>query len=80
MENFLWAGTVLGAGFGLLHAFSVYRNRVAEEGASPVRALYFGAWTVALWTLFGAYLLAFWLLGAVGMAATRVLRQRESRT
>ena len=80
MEHFLWMGTVLGVTFGLLHGFSVYRNRVADEGAGPFRALYFGAWAVALWTLFGAYLLAFWLLGAFGMTASRVLRAREPRT
>ncbi len=68
MDGFLVTGAVLGATFGLLHAFQVYRQRVADEGASPVRAGWFALWILVLWTLFGAYLLAFWLIGAIGLA------------
>ena len=78
MEEFLWSGAVLGALFGVLHAAQVYRRRMADEGASPGRAAYFALWTVALWTLFGAYLLAFWIIGAVGLAISRLRGPAEA--
>ncbi len=83
MGDFLWAGAVLGALFGVIHAAQVYRQRVADEGASPGRAAYFAfwavaLWTVALWALFGAYLLAFWIIGAVGLAVSRLRRPAEA--
>ena len=74
MEQFLWLGTGLGAVFGALHAALVVRDRLAEEGARPIGAAYYGVWTFALWVLFGAYLLALWLIGAAGMAVSRLLR------
>ncbi len=78
MEEGLWSGAVLGALFGVLHAAQVYRRRVADEGASPGRAAYFALWAVALWTLFGAYLLAFWIIGAVGLAISRLRGPAEA--
>lgn len=80
MDQFLLWGTVLGALCGALHAPLVYRNRVADEGASPLRAAYFAAWTFGLWTLFGAYLLAFWLIGAAGMMVSRLTQPAEPQT
>jgi hypothetical protein len=74
MSTFLWIGTGLGAIVGLLHAGYLSRG-VAVRGAGP-RALYYGAWTLALWTLFGAYVLAFWCLGAFGLAVARLLGRR----
>lgn len=79
MNEFLWLGTSLGAGFGVLHAVQVYRGKVEEEGASIGRAGYFALWTVALWTLFGAYLLVFWIVGAIGLAVSRLRRPAEAR-
>ena len=78
MGDFLWAGAVLGALFGVIHAAQAYRQRVADEGASPGRAAWFALWAVALWTLFGAYLLAFWIIGAVGLAISRLRRSAEA--
>ena len=80
LEQFLYWGTVLGVVFGTLHAPLVYRSRVADEGASPARAAYFAAWTFTLWVLFGAYLLAFWLIGATGIAVSRLKFGTEVRT
>ncbi len=74
MDDFLFVGTLLGALCGALHAPLVYRNRRRDERASPARAGYFALWAFALWTLFGAYLLLFWVIGAAGMALSRLLR------
>ena len=76
--DFLLAGSILGALFGLTHAVSVYRQRVRDEGASPGRALYFAAWAAGLWILFGAYLLAFWIIGAAGLAVSRLRGAAEA--
>jgi hypothetical protein len=72
MDQFLLLGTVLGAVLGALHAPLVFRQRIVDGGLSPAGAAYFALWAFALWTLFGAYLLAFWLIGAAGMAASQV--------
>lgn len=74
MDQFLFVGTILGAVFGALHAPLVYRNRIADEGATSLRAGYFAIWAFALWTLFGAYVLAFWLIGFSGLAVSRIKR------
>ena len=78
MEEFLWSGASLGAVVGVIHAAHAYRQRVADEGDSPGRAAYFALWAVVLWTLFGAYLLAFWIIGAVGLAISRLRGPAEA--
>ncbi len=80
MEHFLFWGTALGVVFGALHAPLVFRSRIADEGASPARAAYFAVWAITLWALFGTYLLAFWLIGAAGIAVSRLKRGAETRT
>ncbi len=74
MHEFLMIGTVLGALIGLLHAPLVYRSRRRDEGAGIIRSGYFAAWAFCLWTLFGAYVLAFWLVGLAGMVVLRLFR------
>ncbi len=78
MSEYLWAGTVLGTVFGAIHAVQAYRQRVADEGASSGRAAYFALWTITLWTLFGAYLLTFWIIGAVGLVISRLRNPAEA--
>ena len=68
MELFLQVGLVLGFLAGLAHAVTIYRQRRALGGRDGI---YYAAWALALWTLLGAYLLAFWLIGAAGMAVAR---------
>lgn len=79
MGWFLLLSTVIGACAGALHAPLVYRRRLAD-GASLGRAAWFGLWTLLLWTLSGAYLLLFWLIGAAGMAIARLVRSRAPLT
>lgn len=74
MQEFLWAGTFLGAVFGLIHAIHNFRQRMMDPGSGLAGAFYFALWTFALWTLFGAYLLVFWIIGAVGLAISRLKR------
>jgi len=74
MISFLWIGTVLGAFAGLFHGVQVCRQQIAATG-SRAAGLYYGAWAIALWTLFGAYILAFWILGAVAYSVTRLVPQ-----
>ena len=74
MSTFLWIGTLLGALAGLCHAVAVYRQQVV--GSTPARAIYFSFWTLLLWALFGAYLLAFWLLGVLSMGLARFLGRK----
>jgi len=63
MNALLWIGSGLGAVCGLWHAVYLWRN-AADRTARKPAVLYRGVWTVGLWTVFGTYVLALWLLGA----------------
>lgn len=78
MQEFLWAGTFLGAVIGLIHAIHIFGQKMTDRDTSLTGAVYFALWTFALWTLFGAYLLAFWVIGAVGLAFSRMRRPAEA--
>jgi hypothetical protein len=78
MVEFLWIGTSLGTVLGVLHGISVFRQQSALAGGGHGRALYFALWTLALWAVFGAYVLAFWLLGAFGLALSRLGKWAET--
>jgi len=71
VSHFVTVGVLLGALFGVMHAAHIYRQRLADGNGNTARAIYFALWTVGLWILFSAYLLAFWLIGAVGLLAAR---------
>lgn len=77
MISFLWIGTGLGALFGLLHGIYVFRQQISATG-SRAAGLYYGFWTFALWLLFGAYALAFWVAGAIAYAISAIRRRRGS--
>lgn len=67
MTAVLWAGTFVGALFGVVHAAYVYRllmaGAPAETPPSHTRALYYAFWTLGLWLLFGSYVLVLWAAG-----------------
>jgi len=78
MGIFLWIGSALGAAVGLLHGVYLYRQLVARAPANDPtgrRAVgaYYGLWAILLWTIFGAYVLAFWILGAVAWPVARLI-------
>lgn len=70
MANFLIVGTVIGALIGLFHAWVDFARRIKNARntstgttmAEGVKATYAAAWILALWTLFGFYVLALWLV------------------
>jgi hypothetical protein len=78
MGTFLWIGSALGAAVGLLHGVYLYRQHVARApadgptGYSAVGA-YYGVWAILLWTIFGSYVLTFWILGAVAWPVARLI-------
>jgi hypothetical protein len=74
---FLWIGAALGAVVGVIHGLWVFRRQSASGG--PVGALYFALWTLVLWIVFGAYVLAFWILGASGLVVSRVAKRTEAQ-
>ncbi len=58
MALFLWIGCACGATLGLLHALYLYRQIAARNstaGAAGInrRGLYYGTWTLVLWTILG---------------------------
>src|SRR5262245_37175864 len=78
MGTFLWIGSAFGAAVGLLHGVYLYRQQVARASANdPIgrraAAAYYGLWAILLWTIFGAYVLAFWILGAVAWPVARLI-------
>ena len=60
----LWLGTALGALVGITHAIDIYRTQMARPGPGGLAlTVYRGIWALALWTLFGGYLLVLWIIG-----------------
>lgn len=71
MHEALLLGSLLGALVGAAHAPRVFQNRLNDGEASIASALYYAAWAFVLWTVFGAYILLFWLIGGVWMLLSR---------
>ncbi len=77
MDFVVWAGTILGAVLGLLHAGYVYRVVSVPGGATAhARASYFALWTLCLWLLLGTYVLALWIISVFAYAIARPFRWR----
>jgi len=77
MSSVLWVGLIVGAVLGVLHGAYVYRV-VSTPGsaAAHARAGYHAIWTLALWLLFGTYVLVLWLVAVVAYAIARPFRWR----
>lgn len=83
MDLFIWIGSAFGAVLGCLHGVYLYRKISARASAAgapgiDVRGLYYAVWTFVLWTIFGSYVLAFWLVGAVGSLTVRLIPKRNT--
>lgn len=83
MNSAILIGSVLGAGIGLFHATGLARRLAARSDfASPGfslsgigTALYYGLWTLVLWTMFGSYVLYLWLIACGAFGAHRLWRR-----
>jgi hypothetical protein len=78
MTDLLWIGSALGAALGLLHGIYLFQQQTARALASSTTSsravgLYYGIWAFALWTLFGAYVLAFWIVGFIAYLIARLV-------
>lgn len=78
MAAFLWVGAGIGALMGVLHSVLMFRQKRAGVGSGFGMALYFSVWTLALWTLFGPYLLFFYLLGGAAMLGAKLFSKGAS--
>jgi len=76
MGDFLVAGTVLGGVVGFFHAIQCVRSRVIIDHVPLQGALGHGLWVWALWTVFGSYVLFFWLIGLIAMTASGLVRTK----
>jgi hypothetical protein len=82
MNTAILIGSVVGAGLGLMHATALARRMFARADSlapgfslgSLGTPLYFGFWTLLLWTVFGSYVLYLWLIACVVFAAHRLWR------
>lgn len=78
MSTFLLAGAFIGGFVGLLHAVQIFGERLRRGTGGVLSAAWFALWTMALWTVFGAYVLAFWVFGLALMALSRLLVRRAA--
>ena len=65
MSYFIWIGTLMGAAVGFLHFLQTLAARFGKPGTSPIGTLWQALWIWALWALFGAYVLFFWLIALI---------------
>lgn len=80
MESFLWVGSSIGAVIGLIHGVCLFKNISTRTSASKVsvRSVYYALWTFILWTIFGSYVLFFWLVGVFANLSSRMISGRNS--
>lgn len=78
MEDMIVFAGALGAVLGLAHGYWIYRQVSARHSTGAglsgrARGVYYALWTLALWTVFGTYVLAFWILGSVCYPVVQLL-------
>ncbi len=84
MNTIIWIGSLLGLAIGSLHAVHLYRRRVADARESAtgsatahlataqLEGAYYGLWALALWVIFGTYVLVLWVIGTVAYSIFRL--------
>ncbi len=84
MNTIVWIGSLLGLAIGSLHAVHLYRARVADARESAaggatadlatahLEGAYYGLWALALWVIFGTYVLVLWVIGTVAYSIFRL--------
>lgn len=73
MSTYLLIGTAMGAIVGFLHMLDVFWTRLDRPGLAYNKTAWQGIWTWFLWALFGAYILTFWILGAVLLGVSKLM-------
>ena len=83
MNTVVWIGSLLGLAIGSLHAVYLYRRRVADARESAtasatahLEGAYYGLWALALWVIFGTYVLVLWVIGVVAYSIVRLFPRR----
>ncbi len=84
MSAILWIGSLLGLAIGSVHGVYLYRQRLADARASAtggatvhLEGAYYGLWALALWVVFGSYVLVLWVIGAVAYSICRMVPRRR---
>ena len=82
MDSFLLTGTALGALLGMLHGVYLFRRIAARRptggiSSGKTQGLYYALWAFVLWTLFGSYVLAFWILGLLAYPIVRLVQRQR---
>jgi hypothetical protein len=72
------AGIIIGAVIGVVHAIHLCRKLIAIGHRGAASATWFAVWAVLLWTVLGPYVLAAWLIGALGLAVSHLRRPTGS--
>ena len=81
MDTALFVGSVFGAFVGIVHACAIFRtlrartkNPKRNQHRVKVPTFYYVVWTVALWVLFGSYVLYLWAAASVVYFSRAMLR------
>lgn len=80
--DFLWVGSTLGVLVGLVHGVYLFQRiapRAHARGGlgGKAQGIYYGLWALCLWTAFGSYVLALWIVGAFAYPIVHLFRGRK---
>ena len=79
MSDYFWVGAALGFVVGFINFLSIVSSRLGIAELSAQKTLWIGLWIWALWTIFGSYVLVFWIVGLILFGATRLLHRVDER-
>ena len=80
MTYLLWTGAFVGLVIGFFNMLNVVSTRLGQPGLKPIKTLWQGLWIWLLWTVFGAYVLVFWIAGLLLLGSAQVVRRRRPAT
>lgn len=79
MGDILFYGTCIGAVIGVIHAIHFVATRLSGPG-NPVRTIWHGTWLFVLWTAFGTYVVALWLIGVLVLGIAKVVSSKPEKS
>lgn len=82
LGNALWICSVVAVVIGSVHALYVYRQEIGEFKAAlsrhpraiRLRAGYYALWTLVLWLLLGATVVAYWVIALIPYLIAKAIR------